>query len=96
MLFRSKRGEAGATVCLAGGEIIEAEPFPVVVTNVLGAGDAFASGLIFGRLSGWDWYRSARLGNAVGAIVVTKPGCANFMPTMDEVEEFVASRGGWT
>jgi len=90
-----KRGEAGATVCLASGEVIEAEPFPVDVTNVLGAGDAFASGLIFGRLSGWDWHRSARLGNAVGAIVVTKPGCADFMPTMDQVEEFVASRGGW-
>jgi hypothetical protein len=31
--------------------------------------------------------KSARLGNACGAIVVTKHGCANFMPTYDEVME---------
>jgi len=89
-----KRGAAGASVYLRGGEVIDAAPFPVDVTNVLGAGDAFASGFLFGHLSGWDWHRSARLGNAVGAIVVTQPGCADFMPTMDEVEDFIASRGG--
>ena len=37
--------------------------------------------------------KSARLGNACGAIVVTKHGCANFMPTYDEVMAFVNSRG---
>jgi 5-dehydro-2-deoxygluconokinase len=35
------------------------------------------------------------MGNAVGAIVVTRHGCANFMPTEPEVEEFVAAKGGW-
>ena len=34
------------------------------------------------------------LGNACGAIVVTEHGCANFMPTMPEVEAFVAPYGG--
>ena len=38
-------------------------------------------------------YRSARLGNACGAIVVTKHGCANFMPTMPEVEAFNKETG---
>ena len=89
-----KRGESGASIFLSSGDVIEAAPYPVEVMNVLGAGDAFASGLLFGRLSGWDWHRSARLGNAVGAIVVTKPGCADFMPTMDEVMDFVETRGG--
>jgi 5-dehydro-2-deoxygluconokinase len=89
-----KRGKDGATIFLPSGKIIEADPFPVEVTNVLGAGDAFASGFIYGHLSGWGWHRSARLGNAVGAIVVTRPGCADFMPFMGEVEEFMASRGG--
>jgi len=27
--------------------------------------------------------------------VVTRHGCANFMPTRDEVEAFVAGHGGW-
>lgn len=90
-----KRGEHGARVHLAGGEVVEAAGFPVEVLNVLGAGDAFASGLIYGRLQGWDWYRSTRLGNACGAIVVTRAGVANFMPYEQELLDFVESRGGF-
>jgi 5-dehydro-2-deoxygluconokinase len=60
----------------------------------LGAGDAFAAGLIYGIVNKWDWYRAARLGNACGAIVVTKHGCANFMPTLDEVMDFASRHGG--
>ncbi|HEX6288961.1 MAG TPA: PfkB family carbohydrate kinase, partial [Herpetosiphonaceae bacterium] len=67
----------------------------IEVLNVLGAGDAFASGLIYGYLQGWPLEQAARMGNATGAIVVTRHGCANFMPTLDEVEAFVAERGGW-
>ena len=90
-----KRGSEGATVHLRSGEVVTAPGFPVEVMNVLGAGDAFASGFIFGRLAGWDWYRSGRMGNACGAIVVTRHGCANFMGYHDEVLAFVESRGGF-
>ena len=61
--------------------------------NVLGAGDAFASGLLYGYLQGWTLERAARMGNACGAIVVTRHGCANFMPTLDEVAAFAAQHG---
>lgn len=90
-----KRGAKGSTVFHATGESVDAAPFAVDVVNILGAGDAFAGGLIAGRTRGWDWGKSARLGNANGAIVVTKPGCANFMPASDEVERFIAARGGY-
>ncbi|HEX9893259.1 MAG TPA: PfkB family carbohydrate kinase, partial [Gemmatimonadales bacterium] len=69
--------------------------FPVEVYNVLGAGDAFASGLIYGTSKGWDWYKSARMGNACGAIIVTRHGCANFMPYEHEALEFVEQHGGF-
>lgn len=69
--------------------------FPVAVQNILGAGDAFAAGFLYGYVKGWDWYKAARLGNACGAIVVTKHGCANFMPTYAEVMAFVEQHGGW-
>jgi 5-dehydro-2-deoxygluconokinase len=39
--------------------------------------------------------RAVRMGNAAGAIVVTRHGCANFMPTEAELESFVGERGGW-
>ena len=90
-----KNGAERTTVYLAGGEAIEAPPFPVEVYNILGAGDAFASGFIYGYLKGWDWYRAARMGNACGAIVVTRHGCANFMPYEEEALAFIAERGGF-
>ncbi|MBA2667274.1 MAG: 5-dehydro-2-deoxygluconokinase, partial [Trueperaceae bacterium] len=90
-----KRGDRGATVHQRGEGVVTAPGFPVEVHNVLGAGDAFAAGLIYGRTHGWDWYRSARMGNACGAIVVTRHGCANFMGYEDEVLSFVAERGGF-
>lgn len=93
-----KRGADGACVHLAlpGGtrDAINVPGFPVEITNILGAGDAFAAGFLYGHVKGWSWYRSARLGNACGAIVVTEHGCANFMPTYEQVMEFVDERGG--
>jgi len=95
-----KRGGAGAMVYTRGewGAVspvsIAVPPFPVRVLNVLGAGDAFASGFIYGLRQGWSLARAARVGNATGAIIVTRHGCANFMPTWGEVEAFVAERGG--
>jgi 5-dehydro-2-deoxygluconokinase len=90
-----KRGGESTTVHLKGDQVIEAAPFPVEVCNVLGAGDAFASGLIYGYLKSWDWHRSARMGNACGAIVVTRHGCANFMPFEEEALAFIEQRGGF-
>jgi 5-dehydro-2-deoxygluconokinase len=90
-----KRGAQGASVCLPGGERLDTPGFPVEVYNVLGAGDAFAAGFIYGHLHGWDWYKAARMGNACGAIVVTRHGCANFMGYEKEVLGFIESRGGF-
>jgi len=90
-----KRGADGASICSRGGAPREVPSFPIEVLNVLGAGDAFASGLIWGLRRGLPLERAVRMGNAVGAIVVTRHGCANFMPTEPEVEEFVAAKGGW-
>jgi len=90
-----KRGGEGAAVHLPGAEPVDVPPFPVEVQNVLGAGDAFASGFLYGRLKGWDWRRAARMGNCCGAIVVTRHGCANFMPYEDEALRFIEERGGF-
>ncbi len=90
-----KRGKDGASIFQPGKEEVIVPGFPVEVLNVLGAGDAFCGGFSYGLLSGWDLYKSVRMGNACGAIIVTREGCANFMPTNQEVMEFVESRGGF-
>jgi 5-dehydro-2-deoxygluconokinase len=89
-----KRGARGATL-FRDGSRVDIPPFKIEVLNVLGAGDAFASGLITGIRRGWPLERAIRMGNATGAIVVTRHGCANFMPTDGEVEAFVREQGGW-
>ncbi len=90
-----KRGGEGAIIFRPGHDPVVVPAFRIEVLNVLGAGDAFASGLLYGWLQGWTLERAVRMGCATGAIVVTRHGCANFMPTLPEVEEFVASHGGW-
>ncbi|MEJ2703070.1 MAG: 5-dehydro-2-deoxygluconokinase [Sedimentisphaerales bacterium] len=93
-----KKGREGLCIHVVDtqGDIdeIDAPGFPVEVVNILGAGDAFAAGFLYGYVRGWGWYKAGRLGNACGAIVVTKHGCANFMPTYEEVMAFVEDHGG--
>jgi len=90
-----KRGVKGSSVYLKDGTVIVVPGFPVEVVNILGAGDAFAAGFIYGFLQKWDWYKCCRLANACGAILVTKHGCANFNPTYKEVTDFIESKGGF-
>jgi 5-dehydro-2-deoxygluconokinase len=94
-----KRGAAGSRVHLVSGADgamrIDVPGFPVEVKNILGAGDAFASGFLYGHINGWGWYKATRLGNACGAILVTQHGCANFMPTYNQVMTFIQDRGGF-
>ena len=90
-----KRGQHGSTVVTREGTRIDAPPFSVEILNVLGAGDAYVAGFLYGYRHGWDWYRCARFGNATGAIVVTRHACANDMPYEQEALEFVNARGGF-
>ena len=53
----------------------------VEVLNVLGAGDAFAAGLMTGLLRGQGFTEAAQLANACGAIVVSRHACAPAMPS---------------
>jgi 5-dehydro-2-deoxygluconokinase len=78
--------------CLVAGEVPERiAQAPTVagerveVLNVLGAGDAFAAGLMTGLLRGQGFEDAARLANACGAIVVSRHACAPAMPTPVEL-----------
>lgn len=100
-VFVVKRGPQGCAVI--EGEIpnsLDDAPnfrgFPVDVMNVLGAGDAFASGLMVSLLQGKDWAEATRVANACGAIVVSRHGCSVAMPTPAELEHYFARLSGTT
>lgn len=85
-----KRGPLGC--CVIEGDVpdnINKAPTyrgeQVEVLNVLGAGDAFLSGLMASLLQGKDWSESTRVANACGAIVVSRHACSAAMPTPTEL-----------
>ncbi|ATJ84698.1 5-dehydro-2-deoxygluconokinase [Halomonas beimenensis] len=73
-------------------EGILVEGVKVEVLNVLGAGDAFMSGLLRGWLRGESWETSASYANACGALVVSRHGCAPAMPTEEELFDYLGRR----
>lgn len=79
-----------------GGDSVRRElpSFPVKVVDSAGAGDSFRGGLIFGLLRGWSDEHSLRFACAVAALIcTTAPGCVN-PPTLEQVHDFLAQRGG--
>lgn len=61
----------------------------VDILNVLGAGDAFMSGLLRGYLNNEGWEQACRYANACGALVVSRHGCAPAMPTKRELDDYL-------
>lgn len=89
-----KRGPLGCSAF--EGEIPEtldegvtARGFQVEVFNVLGAGDSFMAGFLRGWLRDEPLENCCEYGNACGAIVVSRHGCAPAMPTWIELQHFL-------
>jgi 5-dehydro-2-deoxygluconokinase len=93
-LLVCKRGPDG---CIAfPGEVpdrldegVVGRGFHVEVFNVLGAGDGFMAGFLRGWLRDEPVERCCELANAVGAMVVSRHGCAPAMPNWAELEAFI-------
>ena len=90
-----KRGKQGAEVYTVDGAAHEIPPFPVEEVNIMGAGDGFAAGFLYGYLRGWTLVKSALLGNACGAIQVGTHGTGSEMPALSVVLDFIDDHGGF-
>lgn len=88
-----QRGAEIAIVKLGGDGVLMAtaaerrivRPFDVEVVCGLGAGDAFGGALCFGLVADMSPFDAVELANAAGAIVASRPLCADAMPTEREV-----------
>ncbi|MDC9622005.1 5-dehydro-2-deoxygluconokinase, partial [Xenorhabdus sp. XENO-7] len=90
-----KRGALGCSVFNASipdtlDEGITIQGVRVEVLNVLGAGDAFMSGLLRGYLNNESWEQACIYANACGALVVSRHGCAPAMPDKIELDNYLA------
>ena len=78
-----------SSVLWMGGETFQAPQAELDVLDRVGGGDGFASGLIYGLLSGKSPEEALRLGWAHGALLTTFPGDTT-MASLSQVEAFAA------
>jgi len=89
-LIGIKLGSKGCIVA-SGHKIIYCPAFDLKVVDIVGAGDAFNAGFIYGHLKGWDLERIGIFANAVGGLKVTRKG-ASSSPSIEEVFELIKSQ----
>ena len=81
-----------SAIAWIGGEFVEATPRPgLEILDRIGGGDSFASGLIYGLLTGRDPRWALECGAAHGALAMTTPGDTS-AATLAEVERVM--KGG--
>jgi len=85
-----KMGGEGAYAATFGGECAFRPAFKVPVIDVIGAGDAFDAAFLCSRLRGYDLEKSLETANAAGALCVTVRGDVEAIPTLEDVERFLA------
>ena len=87
-----KLGHEGVVVGDGDGKIESLPAFDVQAVDTTAAGDAFNGGFVVGLMKGMSVLESARFASAVAAISVTRPGAQPSMPTLNEVEQFIAEQ----
>ena len=67
------RGALGCAIRI-GTDYAEPPGYAVKVADTVGAGDAFAAGLLHGLSERWNAHRTGDFANRVGAVVASRPG----------------------
>jgi ribokinase len=73
-------GERGSALVGEGGEVLVIPSPRVDAVDTTGAGDAFVGAFAFGLASGWDAADAVRLGCAIAAESVLRPGTQSSFP----------------
>ena len=88
-----KMGERGS-VTFCQGRRFTTPIFAVDVLKPFGAGDAFMGGLLARILAADALEDAVDFASAAAAMVVSRQGCAQAMPTTDDVQAFIAAHKG--
>ncbi len=73
------------------GQMRYVETPRVEAVDTTGAGDAFVGAFVFGLASGWPEARAARLGCAIAAESVLRPGTQKSFPPNARCREIIAA-----
>ncbi|MEM3648351.1 MAG: sugar kinase [Thermoproteota archaeon] len=84
-----KLGDRGSFLKARNGSETYMPAFKVKAVDATGAGDGWNAGLLVGLCKGLDVEQCAKVANAVGALVVTKPGAITALPSRGELNRFL-------
>ena len=85
-----KHGKKGSTAHTFDGEKYNIKSFPVTAFKSFGGGDGYGSAFLYGLFEGKEIIDCLELGSASASMLVSAHGCSEFMPTVDELEKFIA------
>jgi ribokinase len=88
-----KQGARGVSIAEVKKGIVHVDGFAVRAVDTTAAGDAFNGAFAVAMAGGETITESVRFANAVAAISVTRAGAQPSMPTLVEVEKFLAESG---
>lgn len=85
-----KHGKKGSTAHTFDGQKYNIKPFPVTAFKSFGGGDGYGSAFLYGLFDGKEIMDCLELGSASASMLVSAHGCSEFMPTVEELEKFIA------
>ncbi|QHT62465.1 5-dehydro-2-deoxygluconokinase [Paenibacillus lycopersici] len=85
-----KHGQEGSIAYTKDGASHRAQSYPAKVVKTFGAGDAYASGFLYGVMQGWTLEKSMSFGSASACIVISSHSCSDAMPGAEQVHDYIA------
>ena len=85
-----KQGKQGSHIYTAQGKTIGGI-YPAKVLKTFGAGESYSSAFTFGLLKGKSMEQALRYAAAASSITISGHSCSDSMPTLSQVEEYMAS-----
>lgn len=85
-----KHGKEGSEAHTCDGKRFRIKPFPVKAFKSFGGGDGYGSAFLCGLFDGMAVQDCLELGSASASMLVAAHGCSEFMPTMEELQNFIA------
>ncbi|MFP7492286.1 5-dehydro-2-deoxygluconokinase [Terribacillus saccharophilus] len=86
-----KHGVEGSFAYTKDGQQFSSQAYLTKVLKTFGAGDSYASAFLYALISGKDIASALRYGSASASIVVSQHSSSEAMPTVDKIENLIAS-----
>ena len=84
-------GKQGSTAYTNDGQSFSIKPFPVKLLKSFGGGDGYTSSFLYSLFEGKEIIDCLEFGSASAAMLVASHACSQDMPTVKQVEEFIAA-----